>query len=320
MKLGQKLLLAPVVTAVVVLAAGQIDSWLLSRSGEKAVAAFGEQIEEVRSLGSLQTAVNQAHIETYRMMTIIGSLDDAVIQAKRKDLTGRSAATLGKLDAHIAAEPADSDLRAGLDAARKQLVVYSKKVDDAIDLASVDPNTGVAAMQGADEAYTALTQSLGATQASLVEHGTRDAKAQAATAARTHWLLSLLSLVAAAAVVAVFWRVLRKVAQSLDQAARIARSVAGGDLTQKVDTDRKDELGELLRALGSMKDSLLSTVVHVRSASDSINVASAEIAAGNLDLSGRTEQAASSLEQTAASMEELTATVRQSADAARQAN
>ena len=320
MKLGHKLLLAPVVTAVVVLAAGQLDSWLLSHASEKAVTAFGGHIEEVRSLGGLQSDVNRAHVETYRMMTIIGSLDEAVIQAKRKDLADRSKVTLAKLDTHIAAEPVDGELRAGLDAARKQLVAYFKKADEAIDLASVDPNTGVAAMQGADETYTTLTRSLGATQASLVEHGTRDAEVQAADAARTHWLLSLLSLVAAAAVVAVFWLALRRVARSLEQATRIARAVADGDLTQRVDTHRKDELGDLLKALGSMKDSLLSTVVHVRSASDSINTASAEIASGNHDLSSRTEQAASSLEQTAASMEELTATVRQSADAARQAN
>ena len=320
MKLGHKLLLAPVVTAVVVLAAGQLDSRLLSRSGTRAVAAFEGHIEEVRSLGGLQSDVNQAHVETYRMMTIIGSLDEAVIQARRKDLAHRSTEALAKLDTHIAAEPVDGDLRAGMDAARQQLVVYFKKVDEAIDLASVDPNTGVAAMQGADEAYTAMSKSLMATQASLVEHAAEDAQANAAQADRTHWLLSLLTLVAAATVVAVFWRVLRKVAQSLEQASRIARAVAGGDLTQKVDTDRKDELGDLLKALGSMKESLLSTVVHVRSASDSINTASAEIASGNHDLSSRTEQAASSLEQTAASMEELTATVRQSADAARQAN
>ncbi|MET0265999.1 MAG: methyl-accepting chemotaxis protein, partial [Duganella sp.] len=45
-----------------------------------------------------------------------------------------------------------------------------------------------------------------------------------------------------------------------------------------------------------------------------------EIAAGNQDLSSRTEQQASSLEETASSMEELTATVKQNADNARQAN
>ncbi|KEL50136.1 methyl-accepting chemotaxis protein [Escherichia coli] len=45
-----------------------------------------------------------------------------------------------------------------------------------------------------------------------------------------------------------------------------------------------------------------------------------EIAAGNTDLSSRTEQQASALEETAASMEQLTATVKQNADNARQAS
>jgi len=47
---------------------------------------------------------------------------------------------------------------------------------------------------------------------------------------------------------------------------------------------------------------------------------SEEIAAGNNDLSQRTEQSAASLEETASSMQQLTATVKQSADSARQAN
>lgn len=49
-------------------------------------------------------------------------------------------------------------------------------------------------------------------------------------------------------------------------------------------------------------------------------LASAEIAQGNQDLSGRTESQASALEQTAASMEELSATVRHNADNAQQAH
>jgi methyl-accepting chemotaxis protein len=49
-------------------------------------------------------------------------------------------------------------------------------------------------------------------------------------------------------------------------------------------------------------------------------VAAQQIAAGNTDLSQRTEEQASSLEETASSMEELTATVKQNADNAKQAN
>jgi len=69
-----------------------------------------------------------------------------------------------------------------------------------------------------------------------------------------------------------------------------------------------------------MRDSLAAIVGQVRSGADTIATASTQIAAGNLDLSSRTEQQASSLEETASSMEELTSTVKQNADNARQAN
>ena len=135
-----------------------------------------------------------------------------------------------------------------------------------------------------------------------------------------HWLLALLSLTLAVVVVSLVWRMMRKVADALTDASRIAHEVAGGNLSVEVITRRNDEIGDLFRALAAMKTSLVLTVTQVRSATDNINTASAEIASGNQDLSARTEQAASNLEETAASMEQLTSTVRQSADSARQAN
>ena len=112
----------------------------------------------------------------------------------------------------------------------------------------------------------------------------------------------------------------RSVTLPLREAVGTASVIAEGDLSQAVDSARKDELGELLRALGRMQGSLRKLVGEVRNATDSIQTASSEVAIGNQDLSGRTEQTASSLQQTASSMEQLTGAVKQSADSARQAN
>ncbi|MBC7685184.1 MAG: HAMP domain-containing protein [Bdellovibrionales bacterium] len=112
----------------------------------------------------------------------------------------------------------------------------------------------------------------------------------------------------------------RSITRPLSSAVALAQQVASGDLTAEINVTSRDEVGDLLSALKVMNQSLLKTVTEVRSGTEAISTASREIAAGNLDLSSRTEEQASSLEETASSMEELTGTVKQNADNARQAN
>ncbi|SFC75828.1 methyl-accepting chemotaxis protein [Polaromonas sp. OV174] len=112
----------------------------------------------------------------------------------------------------------------------------------------------------------------------------------------------------------------RSIVIPLRQAARNARFIADGDLSQPIDSVGRDEAAELLQALKNMQSNLAVLVGNVRQGADTIATASGQIAAGNQDLSSRTEEQASSLEETAASMEELTSTVKQNADNARQAN
>jgi methyl-accepting chemotaxis protein len=112
----------------------------------------------------------------------------------------------------------------------------------------------------------------------------------------------------------------RNITVPLGRAVDLAKQVAQGDLTARVEVASKDETGQLMAALKDMNDSLVSIVSRVRSGTDAIANASTEISAGNQDLSARTEQQAGSLEETASSMEELTSTVKQNADNARSAN
>jgi methyl-accepting chemotaxis protein len=132
----------------------------------------------------------------------------------------------------------------------------------------------------------------------------------------------VLTIAAAAGILSIVLAVLtaRAISGPLNIAIVAARRVADGDLTGTIVAETKDETGMLLGALKDMNASLLGIVTQVRSGTDMIATASAQIASGNLDLSSRTEEQASSLEETASSMEELTSTVKQNADNARQAN
>jgi methyl-accepting chemotaxis protein len=116
------------------------------------------------------------------------------------------------------------------------------------------------------------------------------------------------------------WWLTRGIVRPLHRALDIAQSVADNDLRSEIEVTGNDETGRLLAALKAMNTNLARIVGQVRNGTDTIATASGEIAAGNLDLSTRTEHQASALQETAASMEELTSTVKQNADNARQAN
>ena len=151
---------------------------------------------------------------------------------------------------------------------------------------------------------------------------------QAMTEARSGYamarnLMLAISALAIAVAVAAGWLITRSLTRQLggepDEATAIAARIAGGDLATDIRL-RDGDSDSMLFAMKKMRDDLAGIVAQVRSGTDTIATASGQIAAGNLDLSSRTEQQASSLEETASSMEELTSTVKQNADNARQAN
>ena len=94
--------------------------------------------------------------------------------------------------------------------------------------------------------------------------------------------------------------------------------IAEGNLaTSIVNLGQSDSvMGVMMR----MESSLQMIVTEVRNSAESTAAASGQIAAGNLDLSSRTEQQASALEETVASMEELASTVKQNVESSRHAN
>ena len=165
--------------------------------------------------------------------------------------------------------------------------------------------------------YMSAVETLIAHQNELMQVASKEVEEEYIEARNLVIALSVIALVFAGLIA---WLVTRSITSPLSRAVKVAETVAAGDLTSQFDASAKDETGQLLRALRAMNDNLLDIVSRVRHGTDTIATASTQIAAGNLDLSSRTEQQASSLEETASSMEELTSTVKQNAENAREAN
>jgi methyl-accepting chemotaxis protein len=196
--------------------------------------------------------------------------------------------------------------------------VYLASVNTFMGLASTDIDAALTRFPEFTTAFRSLGVEMGLL-GNLIDNSSNQTQSNASTdLARSVMLIVTLS--AWIILLALAFFVGRSIIRPLNNAIKIARHVADGDLTSNIEVESKDETGQLLQALKDMNESLNGIVGEVRNTTDSISTAAKEIAAGNSDLSQRTEEQASSLEETASSMEELTSTVKQNAENAKQAN
>ncbi len=110
----------------------------------------------------------------------------------------------------------------------------------------------------------------------------------------------------------------RAITLPIFKGVKFADSVANGDLSQRLDIDQKDEIGQLANALNDMVEKLKDVVVNVQVASDNVASGSQQLSSSSEEMSqGATEQAAAA-EEASSAMEEMAANIRQNADNAMQ--
>ncbi|HYD79219.1 MAG TPA: methyl-accepting chemotaxis protein [Paucimonas sp.] len=298
-------------------------SILVSIARFSSIGKANDQVIEQDWVGAAAAySIDQAAREDARRTLALFILPDQAARAKSyeridadKKLIDDALETLGKM----ASSSEEKALLAKIQADR---TAYSKSFLKVAEMVEGDQKDEAAQVMNA-ETFPLLDALLDDIKA-LVELQKKGVQASGATAKRgiesSRTLMFALGLIALGAGVFFARWITLSITRPINEAVDIARHVAGGDLTTRIEVTTKDETGQLLQALKDMNESLARTVGEVRTGADTIATASQEIASGNLDLSGRTESQASSLEETASSMEELTSTVKANADNARQAS
>ncbi|MBN2038562.1 MAG: Tar ligand binding domain-containing protein [Spirochaetes bacterium] len=146
----------------------------------------------------------------------------------------------------------------------------------------------------------------------------REKHTESASATVTLSILLLLgSLIISCAITVILSR---SVSTPVNKGLIFARKISEGDLTERIDLDQKDELGQLGNALNKAADNLENLISNIITGSQSLAQAVEQIATGNQNLSQRTSEQASSLEEIASTIEETTATIQQNAGNADNAN
>jgi methyl-accepting chemotaxis protein len=114
---------------------------------------------------------------------------------------------------------------------------------------------------------------------------------------------------------------------SLVKGVRKAIVTASGDLTAKIEVDSKDEIGELLEAMNSMRGRLLDMVARMSDITAQLSTASEEMSTVTrqtsnslLDQRSETEMVATAIHEMSATAKEVAANIAHTATAASEAN
>ena len=264
-------------------------------------------------------------VTSLRVLTLMSDPADMEPEMNRiKELAAKYADAQNKLSSQFAVE-ARPEEKALLATIKEQEAIAMPAIAKASDLwlankAEDATKVLIKEIRPAQKKWMAALDQLGTLEDKQNAQMQVDAASGFSTA-RTFMLLMGLAAVAISVLAA--WVITRQLLKQLggepDYTAAIAGSIAKGDLSINIDTNSSDK-DSLLFEMKEMRNSLVDIVSQVRTGTETIGTASREIAAGNIDLSSRTEMQASSLEKTASAMDQLTSTVKQNADNAREAN
>jgi methyl-accepting chemotaxis protein len=320
--IGHRLAGAFALVCVVIVAIGGI--------GVASIHAIEQDMEtvvnvNVRKLSLLNEMSEQAHIVSRVTRTII-ILSDPAQQTAEKSKIMAARATYGRA--------ADELQQLGKDHVPSQrllqelmpLAAKARATNNELLMLAEQDSDGAAAKKLIESAIPAdaawqnkLHEGIAAQVQANGEMSTH-AKAQARRALVALGLLTVLALALSAFA---GWWITGTIVRPIHYVRDCALRMAGGDLRERVERrrgfDGKDETSQLVAAMQTMHDSLCHMVRTVHEKSAGVAMAAQQIAAGNADLSRRTEQQAAGLQQTAATMDELTVTVRGNTDSTVQA-
>lgn len=319
LRIGPKLLLAPGLVLLLLLLLSAASYYGMVRQNTSLENMVQVRAARLKAAADVSGDAKHAHANIYQLLAWInGSFAKNRLDALNADIDRKHAAIGAQLrELAKVSDPAEREL---VDASAKALDAYKKSVAETIELAQVDQSIAANSMQKAEKEFGILNghlAQLSALEKSLSEAAYAAAKSEFRTLGATMAGLAVLSI-ALSLVVTVLVR--RAMLTDIRAISEVVTELADGRLTGSVASDGRDEIAETSRALDHTIENLNRTLRTVLASVRSIDIASREIATGNLDLSTRTEMQAGSLEQTASAMETLTLAVKENANNARMAN
>jgi methyl-accepting chemotaxis protein len=285
LKIGPKLLLAPVAVVLLMLMASCASYLAMLGQNQAFTVIVDERAGRIRAVGELLAQAQQAHANVYQLLTWMGaSISEARVDALAREIRRRRAAIGRRFDAlarDSAGRPREQHL---LQLAASAYRGYQHDIADFLEIARQDQSISANAMSKAERSFDLVEHHLGALAAlerSLSEQAREEARRQFGVAAV---LLPGLVLLSVVTTIGITFAVRNTLLRQLGAISAAASGLAQGDLSVTPRTEGGDEIAETARALDAGIRCLNRSLREVRSETRELARELTRVELGRVDL------------------------------------
>jgi len=307
LKLGKKILLAPMVIFVFL---------LLNAIGTyQAVTLQSNSIDDIYNnrfkgyQNSSQIIVNMSGVQTklYKIMNWIASnYDKKRIEDLARQIDAEITANVAFTQKILNSPNLMPEEKKYYQIANNNLLEFQKQAKSALEIAAQDASTAVMAFGMAEDSFTALDKSLRDINAleDKLSKQKYEYSVKVANTTLTIFLLVLLIAIAVSLLTSFF--ISRLILSPIRETISVLSGLAEGDLTKGIDLQSDDEIGELVQSVNTMRSKMNDAV------GQAMQVSSV--------LTDSASKEAAAIEETSASLDEIASMTRQNAENTTEAN
>ena len=320
MKIGKRLALGFGIVLVLLIATIYVGATRIRMLNDSVVEITSVNNEKTRNANTMIASMRDLSIALRNMLL---NAEESVVKAETSRIEARLkdyAEAEAKLEKLIAESANTTEEERTLAAKIKEAKeTTTRPQNQAIELARSGRSVDGAALLFREVRPAQRAWLDGLIKLIEVENKANDVAAQKAQDAYKQALYTMLGLGAVAILVAgaLAYAVTRSITGPLEEAVQIARTLAQGDLTARIEVTRGDEAGQLMLALQDMVAKLADVIGQVRTTADSLGSASEEVSATAQSLSQATSEQAASVEEISATVEQASASINHNTDNAK---
>jgi methyl-accepting chemotaxis protein len=307
---------------------GAVSFW-----GMRMQQATMQEMQSVRfanyaKAGSVMNDIDSVNTNLYRLITLSkAGFDQKKLASDSKEILTLLAQTVNGVKAMSGDTKLTPEEKKTVTEILVVLTAYSKDATDMLDMLESDVNAATMYMGQADEKSAVLEKKC--SEFLKLEASLNDASHKQAISASQKVLFTLAGaiLFSIIATIALSYLINRIIMAPIRSTVQVIESMAGGDLTKRIDVNSSDEIGNMARNLNDFIDSLQNTMrsfgnnaVELASASEELNNTSNRIATGAEHVAAQSATVATAGEEMSATSGDIAQNCQMAAEGAQRAS